>query len=29
MAGDVGTIRGVRCEGGPEWRFTSAPPRRN
>jgi tRNA(Ile)-lysidine synthase len=29
MAGGVGTIRGVRCEGGREWRFTPAPPRRN
>jgi tRNA(Ile)-lysidine synthase len=25
----VATIRGVRCEGGREWRFTAAPPRRN
>lgn len=25
----VATIRGVRCEGGREWRFTPAPPRRD
>lgn len=29
MDGGVGTIRGVRCEGGKEWRFTPAPPRRD
>jgi tRNA(Ile)-lysidine synthase len=27
--GEVATIRGVRCEGGVEWRFTQAPPRRS
>ena len=27
-AGAQATLRGVRCEGGPEWRFSSAPPRR-
>jgi tRNA(Ile)-lysidine synthase len=27
--GGVATIRGVRCEGGREWRFTPAPPRRD
>lgn len=26
--GGVSTIRGVRCCGGPEWRFSAAPPRR-
>lgn len=28
-AGSVATIRGVRCEGGREWRFVPAPPRRD
>lgn len=27
--GGVATIRGVRCDGGREWRFTQAPPRRD
>jgi tRNA(Ile)-lysidine synthase len=27
--GGAATIRGVRCEGGREWRFTPAPPRRD
>ena len=27
-AGGQATIRGVRCAGGTEWRFTRAPPRR-
>lgn len=27
-AGRTATLRGVRCSGGPEWRFTPAPPRR-
>jgi tRNA(Ile)-lysidine synthase len=27
--GEQLTIRGVRCSGGREWRFTAAPPRRN
>ena len=27
--GGVATIRGVRCDGGEEWRFTPAPPRRD
>jgi len=27
--GEQLTIRGVRCSGGREWRFTVAPPRRN
>lgn len=27
-AGGVSTIRGVRCSGGLEWRFSAAPPRR-
>ena len=27
--GGVATIRGVRCDGGKEWRFTPAPPRRD
>lgn len=27
-AGNQATARGVLCTGGPEWRFTSAPPRR-
>lgn len=27
--GEVSTIRGVRCCGGPEWRFSAAPPRRS
>ena len=27
--GETSTLRGVRCEGGREWRFTSAPPRRD
>jgi tRNA(Ile)-lysidine synthase len=27
--GAVATIRGVRCEGGPEWRLTRAPSRRH
>jgi tRNA(Ile)-lysidine synthase len=26
--GGAATIRGVRCEGGRDWRFTQAPPRR-
>jgi tRNA(Ile)-lysidine synthase len=26
-AGNQATIRGVLCSGGPEWRFTQAPPR--
>lgn len=26
-AGGTATLRGVRCEGGPEWRFTRAAPR--
>jgi tRNA(Ile)-lysidine synthase len=26
--GESATIRGVLCRGGPEWRFTRAPPRR-
>lgn len=28
-AGGAATIRGVRCDGGREWRFTQAPPRRD
>lgn len=28
MSGGVATVRGVRCEGGREWRFTQAPRRR-
>jgi tRNA(Ile)-lysidine synthase len=27
-AGDVATIRGIRCGGGAKWRFSKAPPRR-
>lgn len=27
-AGGAATLAGVRCEGGPVWRFTPAPPRR-
>lgn len=27
--GATATIRGVRCDGGSEWRFTPAPPRRD
>jgi tRNA(Ile)-lysidine synthase len=27
-AGKTATLRGVRCSGGPEWRFTRAPSRR-
>lgn len=27
-SGGVATIRGVRCDGGPDWRFTRAAPRR-
>ena len=27
--GGTATIRGVRCDGGHEWRFTAAPPRRD
>jgi tRNA(Ile)-lysidine synthase len=27
-AGRVATLRGVRCQGGPEWRFAPARPRR-
>jgi tRNA(Ile)-lysidine synthase len=27
-AGAQATLRGVRCEGGREWRFSQAPPRR-
>ena len=27
--GGTATIRGVLCSGGPEWRFTRAPPRRH
>ena len=27
-AGAQATLRGVRCQGGPEWRFVQAPPRR-
>ena len=28
VEGETATIRGVLCSGGPEWRFTRAPPRR-
>ena len=27
--GGEATIRGVRCAGGAEWRFATAPPRRS
>lgn len=27
-AGETATLAGVKCEGGPIWRFTAAPPRR-
>ena len=27
-AGRSATLRGVQASGGPEWRFTAAPPRR-
>jgi len=27
--GDIATLRGVRCEGGNEWRFSPAPARRD
>ena len=28
-SGETATLRGVRCEGGLEWRFSPAPPRRS
>jgi tRNA(Ile)-lysidine synthase len=28
-AGNTSTLRGVRCAGGPQWRFTPAPPRKS
>jgi hypothetical protein len=28
VSGGQSTLRGVQCAGGPEWRFTRAPPRR-
>ncbi|HEY9552999.1 TilS substrate-binding domain-containing protein, partial [Allosphingosinicella sp.] len=28
-AHETATLAGVKCTGGPKWRFVSAPPRRN